>query len=75
MSAIQSFFKAILPRSWAADMEAQSRAWKMRCPCGCEKSVWEAGGIRWKATGNPKRRMKCPACGETTWHTVTKEKV
>lgn len=72
MSFTQRFFLAILPRSWAKDMEAQSRAWKVRCPCGHERSIWDLGGIRWKAAGNPRRLIKCPACEKTTWHVTTK---
>jgi hypothetical protein len=72
MSAIQSFFQSILPPGWAASMEAESRAWKLRCPCGHERSIWDVGGIRWKAAGNPRRWLQCPACGESTWHVVTK---
>jgi hypothetical protein len=54
-------------------MEAESRAWKMRCTCGAQTSVWERGGIRWKAKGSPRRRARCEACGQTTWHTVVFE--
>jgi hypothetical protein len=73
MSWVQSFFKAVLPRNWAESMEAESRAWKMRCPCGFERSVWDVGGIRWKAAGNPTRLLRCRQCGQRTWHHVHKE--
>ncbi|HKP54780.1 MAG TPA: phage terminase large subunit family protein [Chloroflexia bacterium] len=50
-------------------MEADSRAWMMRCPnCGHERSVWEMGGIRWGAAGEPRRRLLCPQCGKKGWH-------
>ena len=61
-------FNAVLPQKWFASMAAESRAWKMRCPCGHQRSVWDLGGIRWGAAGNPKRLLKCPACGRNTWH-------
>ncbi|MBX3419729.1 MAG: hypothetical protein KF851_19200 [Pirellulaceae bacterium] len=70
MSFTQRFFTAILPKRWAEDMRAESLAWMMRCPCGFERSVWEMGGIRWKARGNPKRLITCPKCGQRTWHSV-----
>jgi hypothetical protein len=73
MSSLQKFFVAIFPASWARSMEASSRNWMMSCPCGFEKSVWEAGGIRWKASGTPRRYLRCEACGESTWHTVYKK--
>jgi hypothetical protein len=68
MSFAQTFFLCILPRKWGESMEAESRAWKFRCPCGFEQSWWDAGGIRWKAAGHPRHLMQCPRCGQTTWH-------
>ena len=43
-------------------MEADSRLWMLRCSCGFEQSWWDAGGIRWKAVGNPRRWKQCPQC-------------
>ena len=77
MSTIQKFFLAVFPAKWAQGMEAESRAWIVKCPspsCGHERSVWELGGIRWKAAGTPKRYMKCPQCGQSGWHSVSYRK-
>lgn len=73
MSFTQRLFTAILPRRWAESMESESRAWMMQCPCGYEISVWEAGGIRYKAAGNPRVRRRCPECESRTWHQVYKK--
>jgi hypothetical protein len=55
----------------AARMEAESRNWMIRCPaCGYERSVWETGGIRYKASGTTRQLRQCPQCGERTWHTI-----
>ena len=35
----------------------------LRYRCGFEVSVWEAGGIRWLAAGNPRKAAVCPTCG------------
>ena len=51
-------------------MQTESRSWMIRCTCGHEKSVWDSGGIRWKARGTPRRFRRCPNCGQTTWHVV-----
>jgi len=51
-------------------MEAESRAWMVRCPCGFERSVWDMGGIRWKAAGKPRQYMLCQSCGKLSWHTI-----
>jgi hypothetical protein len=73
MTSTQKFFQKLLPRRWAEDLQAESQTWLARCPCGYEKSIWDRGGIRWKAAGEPRRRFKCPQCGQTTWHTVYRQ--
>lgn len=74
LSGTQRFFTRMLGREAAAAAEAESRAWMMKCPnCGFERSVWETGGVRYKASGGTKRvMMKCPNCGHTGWHRVEK---
>jgi hypothetical protein len=47
----------------AARMESESRTWMMQCPtCGHERSVWDAGGIRYKASGTVWRLGRCSNC-------------
>jgi hypothetical protein len=72
MTLIQKLVTTVLPRRWAAAIEADSRAWMARCPCGHEMSVWDAGGIRYKAAGNPVKLFPCPHCGPT-WHRLYKK--
>ena len=49
----------------AAAFEAESRQWMVQCPkCHHEISVWEAGGIRYKARGTVRRLGRCSRCGE-----------
>ncbi len=75
MSSVQGFFESIMPKAWAEDMEAHSRSWMIRCPnCGFEQSVWDWGGIRWKAVGNPRTYLKCPNCGQKGWHVTYRPK-
>jgi hypothetical protein len=74
MGFIQKLFKAVFPKDTIGAMEAESRAWMMQCPaCSHEISVWEAGGIRFGASGNPKRLMRCSQCGKRTWHRTYKK--
>lgn len=55
----------------AAAMEAESRTWMVRCPyCGFERSVWETGGVRYKAAGTARQLRRCPRCGRRSWHLV-----
>jgi len=72
MSLIQKFFVWFLPRRWAESMEAESRRWMVRCPCGFERSFWDLGGIRWKAAGNERRYLRCPQCRQRHWNTISK---
>jgi hypothetical protein len=73
MSRTQRLITRFAPRSWAASMEAESREWMVRCPsCGHERSIWEVGGIRWKATRSQRTWtwLQCPGCGKRGRHTV-----
>lgn len=73
MSRTQRFFTRFAGAETAAAMEAHSRAWLAQCPnCGHERSIWELGGIRYKASGNPRLRLSCPNCGKAGWHEVHK---
>ncbi len=58
------FIVRFFPR-FAERCEAESREWLIQCPnCGHEVSVWDAGGIRYKARGTVYRYGKCSRCNE-----------
>lgn len=74
LSGTQKFIKLFVPSSLFASMEAESRSWMVKCSnCNHERSIWELGGIRWGAAGNPKRKQLCPNCMQMNWHTVYKK--
>lgn len=73
VTTIQRLAKNLLPEKTAAAMEAESRQWRVTCACGHSRSIWELGGIRYRAAGKPRRLMKCPACGKRIWHRVSKQ--
>lgn len=74
MSRVQRFFTAIFPARWAKSIEAESRSWMVRCQnCESARSVWDMGGIRWKASGKPKTYILCGACGQLGWHVISRE--
>jgi len=75
MSPIQRLILRLVPHSWAIGMEAESRRWIVSCPCGYEQSIWDLGGIRWKATGSTKMWRRCPQCGQLTGQTMTYREV
>ncbi len=74
MNGLQRFAMTILPRRWAEAMRAESESWMLVCTsCGHERSVWDAGGIRWKARSVGKRMaQRCPGCGKNGWARLEK---
>ncbi len=71
LSFWQRVSKSFLSESTFEDMKIESNSWKVQCPnCKYERSVWEMGGIRWKAAGNPKVLRICPNCDQQGWHLV-----
>ena len=47
-------------------IEAESRRWFMQCRhCGYEISVWDYGGIRYRALGTVYRFGRCRNCGKS----------
>lgn len=46
-------------------IKKESMEWEIICPsCTKTTSIWEIGGVRYKAKGTPKMRIKCPKCDE-----------
>jgi hypothetical protein len=74
MTTFQRFFLAIMPRRIDQAMEKDSRLWKLRClTCRSEISIWDAGGIRYRAAGRSWTLRRCRACGRITCHDVYKK--
>ncbi|MBV6392269.1 MAG: hypothetical protein KPEEDBHJ_01491 [Anaerolineales bacterium] len=73
-SRIQTLIQVFVSAQTFAAMETESRTWKVKCPnCNHERSIWEMGGIRYKAASmNKKMYRACPNCGQRGWHTVYK---
>ena len=70
MSFTQTIARHVLCGRLYESLRSESESWVMRCPCGAETSVWDMGGIRWKATGEPRRMGKCSTCARVFWGTV-----
>ena len=55
----------------AESMEAESRQWMVCCrSCGFERSIWELGGVRWKAKGTSWTWGRCPTCRKLGLHKI-----
>lgn len=69
LSSMQNMLRRRTSPELFAAMERESRLWKAECPhCRADTTdVWQMGGVRYKAAGEPKRRARCPRCGQTGW--------
>ena len=57
----------LMPAPMKSDAEAESRKWVATCPrCQAESSVWDMGGMRYKAYGTKIALMRCPKCGKAS---------
>ncbi|MCC6985512.1 MAG: hypothetical protein IT309_03710 [Anaerolineales bacterium] len=73
-AGLQKFIKMFVSEATFAAMETESRAWKVKCEnCNHECSIWELGGIRYKAAGSKKLLRPCANCGQRGWHSVYKK--
>ena len=66
MTFIQKFVTTVLPKSWGQAIQTESQNWLLRCPaCDSVHSVWDLGGIRFKAASSHKKVMvRCPQCSQ-----------
>lgn len=68
LSGMQAMLRRRTSPELFAAMERESRLWKAECPnCRADTPFWELGGVRYKALGEPKKRLRCPNCGKTGW--------
>lgn len=75
MTRTQRLFTRIIPGQ-AESIERESREWKAICQtCENTRSIWELGGIRWKAKSKGKRQsFFCPECGRRRVHRIERHK-
>ena len=60
---------SVVSTDMAAEMAADSRRWVWECRnCGHRRSVWEAGGIRYRGSGRERQLAECSACGRAGVH-------
>lgn len=76
MSLIQRLVTGVLPKSWAESIKAESESWIVTCPkCGTVRSVWEIGGIRYKAVSRHKKAsIYCTTCGKIRFMPMEKRR-
>ncbi|BCW88654.1 hypothetical protein sos41_17950 [Alphaproteobacteria bacterium SO-S41] len=68
---MRSFVMWFMSAKTRAAAEAESRQWIATCPnCGTQTSIWDLGGLRYKASGSPSIGFRCPKCHERGMHKV-----
>lgn len=73
MPAEHKFLRFILPTRAFEAVKAGTKEWLMECPCGYKQDFWDAGGVRYKAVGEPRQLYKCTKCGKAKWHKIRKK--
>ncbi|MGD8455007.1 MAG: hypothetical protein PVF83_01390 [Anaerolineales bacterium] len=73
MPVEHKLLKFILPAALFKAVREDTKNWLLACPCGHIRDLWDAGGVRYKAVGEPRQYRKCPACGRRTWQNVRKK--
>ncbi len=72
LSLAQKITKFFASASLFEKMKADSMLYRFTCACGKETSIWEIGGIRYKAYGKPTTGVKCPHCGKFSMRKIYK---
>ena len=73
LSKTQKSIKKLSSDKKFEKIKAESKQWCFTCECGKESSIWDTGGIRYKASGQPKKRLICPHCQEIKWMKLYKK--
>jgi uncharacterized Zn finger protein len=76
MTFIQRLVMTLLPQQWSEAIQTESQEWLLSCPdCGTSRSVWEVGGIRFKARSVGKRTLVwCQQCGQLRWMSLARKR-
>ncbi len=70
--AFRNFIMWFMSKEMKAKAEADARRWGFVCEkCGQRSSIWEIGGLRYKAIGEPISLVMCPKCGHKGMHKIT----
>jgi predicted SprT family Zn-dependent metalloprotease len=73
MALIQNIFKMFVSNQTFEKAKTESQTWYFTCECGKVFNIWEIGGIRYKAKGNPMKMVKCPGCNKTAHRKLQKK--
>ena len=72
LSLPQKIVKFFSTASLFEKMMEDSKRYRFTCSCGKETSIWDIGGIRYKAAGKPTTGVKCQHCGKFSMQKIYK---
>jgi DNA-directed RNA polymerase subunit RPC12/RpoP len=70
MLSEHKFLRFILPARAFEAIKTDTKQWLIECKCGHLRDLWNEGGVRYKASGEPRQYIKCPECRQKTWHKI-----
>ena len=73
MAAMQRFLRFILPARALEAVRQGTKLWLAECPCGYKRDLWDSGGVRYKAAGNPLSLSYCPECDRNRMFLIRKK--
>jgi phage FluMu protein Com len=72
--SLRGFILRLMPPEKRMEAEAESKTWLATCPrCMAVNSIWDVGGMRYKAAGRPIKLVRCPNCGKISPHRFEKK--
>ncbi|MDZ4809478.1 MAG: hypothetical protein SGI96_14605 [Bacteroidota bacterium] len=74
LSTAQKILKFFTSKSLFEKMMTDSKLYRFTCSCGKESSIFDIGGIRYKAYGTPKTGVRCPHCKKRSMLKIYKVK-
>ncbi len=75
LSIAQKIIKFFTSASLFEKMMEDSKRYRFTCNCGKESSIWDIGGIRYKAAGKPLTGVTCPHCGKFAMRKIYKTEI
>ena len=65
--ALRDVILALLPTRWGEAAIASSKEWRVDFKgCPHHSTIWNIGGLRWKARGSFTTVARCPTCGKVS---------
>jgi hypothetical protein len=72
LSLAQGIAKLFSSKSKFREIADESKLWLFTCVCGKQSSIWDIGGVRYRASGNPSLLVKCPYCKQKSLQRIYK---